>query len=37
VTYYDILKREAIEYSIMEEHDEAADTSVVFHVEQGEE
>jgi membrane-bound lytic murein transglycosylase F len=34
VTYYDILKREAIEYSIMEGWDEAADASVVFHVEQ---
>jgi membrane-bound lytic murein transglycosylase F len=37
VTYYDILKREAIEYSIMEEWDEPADASVVFHVEQEEE
>jgi membrane-bound lytic murein transglycosylase F len=36
VTYYDILKREAIEYSIMEQWDEAADASVVFHVEQEE-
>jgi len=33
VTYYDILKREAIEYSVMDERDEA----VVFHVEQEEE
>ncbi len=33
VTYYDILKREAIEYSVMTERDEAE----VFHVEQEEE
>ncbi|MBW1742385.1 MAG: membrane-bound lytic murein transglycosylase MltF [Deltaproteobacteria bacterium] len=33
VTYYDILKREAIEYSVTDERDEAA----VFHVEQEEE
>jgi len=37
VTYYDILKREAIEYSVVDERDEPADTSVVFHVEQDEE
>jgi membrane-bound lytic murein transglycosylase F len=37
LTYYDILKREAIEYSVMDERDDAVDTSVVFHVEQAEE